>query len=65
VRAGPKGVVLVAKPKLAAKAAKRLAGIAPEVSVDGGRIIVASPSEDEITRRALIERLLSALAGGE
>ncbi|AYV48588.1 DEAD/DEAH box helicase [Caulobacter flavus] len=64
VRAGPKGVVLVVPPKVAAEAAKRLTRVVPEVSVDGGRIIVASPSEDDTTGRTLVERLVSALAAG-
>ncbi len=63
VRAGPKGVVLVASAKVAAKARRRLAKIAPEVTVDGDRIVVTSHTEDEAERRALVERLLSALLG--
>jgi transcription-repair coupling factor (superfamily II helicase) len=62
VRAGPKAVVLITLPKAAAKAAKRLARIGSQVSVDGDRIVVATPTEDETTRLALVERLLSALA---
>lgn len=61
VRAGPKAVVLVTDPKTATNAVKRLTRIASDVRVEGGRIVVSVPTQDEVERRALIERLLSAL----
>ncbi|PZR33663.1 DEAD/DEAH box helicase [Caulobacter segnis] len=64
VRAGPKGVVLVAAPKVVAAAARRLARAKYQASLDGGRIIVAAPSEDAVKRHALVERMLSILANG-
>ena len=62
VRAGPKGVALTLTPNAAAAAAKQLAGVAAQVSLDAGKIVVPSPCEDDTDRRQLVERLLQSIA---
>lgn len=62
VRAGPKGVALSLEPKRAKAAAKRVAAVARDVSVDDARVVVAAPTQDDAERRDLVERLLLALA---
>jgi len=62
VRAGPKGVALTLTPAAAKAGAKRLARLAPEISVDEGKIVVSQATQDDAQRRDLVERLLLALA---
>jgi len=62
VRAGPKGAALTLTPSSAKSAAKRLARLAPDMSVDEGKIVISQPTEDDAQRRDLVERLLLALA---
>jgi transcription-repair coupling factor (superfamily II helicase) len=62
VRAGPKGVALTLTPQAAKAAAKRLARVAAEVSLDDGKIVVGTPTDSDAERRDLVERLLVALA---
>jgi transcription-repair coupling factor (superfamily II helicase) len=62
VRAGPKGVALILTPAAAKVAARRLSRDVAQVSLDEGRIVIASPTGDDAERRELVERLLLAIA---
>ena len=62
VRAGPKGVALILAPAAAKAAAKRLARLDQDVSVEDDRVVVAAATDDDAQRRALVERLLLAIA---
>lgn len=62
VRAGPKGVALTLTPAAATRAAKRLSRIAPDLTLDDGRVVIASVTEHDAERRDLVERLLVAIA---
>ncbi len=68
VRAGPKGLALTLTPLAAEAAAKRLSRVTaemaldPELAPDDGKIVIASPTENDAERRDLVERLLLAIA---
>ncbi|MBI1684142.1 DEAD/DEAH box helicase [Caulobacter hibisci] len=62
VRAGPKGVALSLPPRAAKAAAKRLARVATEISLDDGKIVITEATDSDAQRRELVERLLLALA---
>ena len=61
VRAGPKGVALTLTPLTAKAAVKRLSRVAADISLDDGKIVVASPTDSDAERRDLVERLLLAI----
>jgi transcription-repair coupling factor (superfamily II helicase) len=61
VRAGPKGVALTLSPLAAKAAAKRLARVTDEISLDDAKIVVSSPTDSDAERRDLVERLVLAL----
>ncbi len=62
VRAGPKGVALTLPPDVAKTAASRLSSLVDDLTIEEGKIVVASPTQDDSARRDLVERLLLALA---
>ncbi len=62
VRAGPKGVALTLPADLAGRAADQLSSLAPDISRDGGKLVVAIQTDEDAERRVLVERLLLALA---
>lgn len=62
VRAGPKGVALTLPPLAAKAVARRLSGQASEISMDEGKVVIASPTASDVERRELVEQLLLKLA---
>jgi transcription-repair coupling factor (superfamily II helicase) len=62
VRAGPKGVALTLPPLAAKAVARRLSGRASEISMDEGKVVIASPTASDVERRELVEQLLLKLA---
>jgi transcription-repair coupling factor (superfamily II helicase) len=62
VRAGPKGVALTLPLRAAKVAAKRLARVATEISLDEGKVVITEATESDDQRRDLVERLLLTLA---